>query len=331
MTRSFAWVGVSMLFGGALVVFSACGSEDLSDDDGQAIGGRAGSGVIPGGGRGGSGGAAPMTNLGSHCVTNEDCGGDGLKCVTDKKDGSRFPGGLCTIDCDPGAFDADCAALGENALCTVFAEDDQTGEPTESYCLQGCSLGAEEQCGTRKDVLCIDISLSSDPAPVCLPLCGSDDQCGALQCNGESGYCDATGDPGMKPLGAPCNPDGDPDECADGFCLALENDSPEGFCTSLCRGDAFPQCGWEGEGTAPTGICLVDSDAGPAELGLCGKTCDCDAECGQSAFICRADPGLEELGPKGYCVLRGDSGPTTGIPTCEGGEGGAGGEGGGAN
>jgi hypothetical protein len=338
MKHSLACAGFCLVLGAAFVA-NGCGSEDLDNEGGlvggAGTGGGAGSGGTAGasgcggvsggtggaatGGKGGTGGGVANSPLGSNCVTDVDCG-EGLTCL--KSFGTstdELAGGLCTLACDPALLDVDCDAAEPGSLCVGFTE-------TESYCMEGCMLGADAGCSDRTNVFCIDLSAegSTVPAPVCLPFCVNDDQCTMGVCDHETGLCAAMSDPGTLLLGAACTPvpagtvDPPPDTCAEGFCVSIVEDDSQGVCSQICRGDVVPQCGWAGPGVPLTAICLQPAESGLLDLGLCRKGCNCDMDCGNPDFVCFAEPQLAQFEAAGYCVLSTDAMgmPVVGIPTC---------------
>ena len=149
-------------------------------------------------------------------------------------------------------------------------------------------------------------------------------------CSGESNWCTTAADPGTLPLGSHCDPNAAVDECADGTCF-LYDDAGNGFCSSACRIGTVPQCGWDGQSTDASGLCLlvVDSNASNADVGFCAQLCNCDADCLYPGFICNPVSALGQLGKAGYCFKFASDGGTAdvGIPTCPGGTGGTGGTG----
>lgn len=327
MARISAWAGLGLSMASTLVLFGACGNEDLGDDDNGGLV-DAGSGGAAGADSGSGGSGAGSMALGKSCQSSPDCGAD-LECLTQfGSTADSLPGGLCTMRCDPQLSDADCAAVAEGALCVQLGG---TAEEPEAYCFQGCAEGDPDACHGRKDVVCWDFGDAIAAAPACRPWCMSDEQCGGERCDAEFGSCTPSGDPGDKPIGAACNALASTDECADGFCIPTDEGSDAGWCTSLCRSDVFPQCGWvDPSSTEIPGVCLSAEDAGPADFGFCSATCNCNAEC-PADYVCRALESLEPAGKAGYCVFGGGaSGGSPGIVDCNGGSGGAGGAGGAA-
>ncbi|HLV23021.1 MAG TPA: hypothetical protein VKZ49_19160, partial [Polyangiaceae bacterium] len=140
------------------------------------------------------------------------------------------------------------------------------------------------------------------------------------------------------PLGAVCDATAATDECEQGVCLPLSSAEPtNGVCTMACRPATLPQCGWSGPPDDVSGICLSTADEGPADLGICGATCNCNEECAHPDFVCIAQPSLEDFGARGICLLQSEDEPEPGIETCPtgggagaGGAAGMGGMGGGA-
>jgi hypothetical protein len=213
----------------------------------------------------------------------------------------------------PCQSDADCANLGDGAIC----REAETG-PTEGYCTVPCSdrtpcdafrryhhcltlAGETEsycvpQCRNGAD--CVRDSWTCDPNAgptgddgVCISLCQTDAECGGTAvCNRESGRCEA---PPVDATGAahgePC---GDGSDCTSGFCIDEGTRSAPsgwvgGMCIGLCRlpagfnntnffdGDALPQ-----GGCVEDAVCIPGgSQTAEGDLGTCYHECTSMADC----------------------------------------------------
>jgi hypothetical protein len=167
----------------------------------------------------------------------------------------------------------------------------------------------------------------------CVPTCRGDFDCAPGRfCDFSTGFCVASEPPGL-PIGSPCDPTLAVDPC-NGFCLAAEGTGGEGTCGAYCSASVIPAgCGWNGEGEAEAG-CLfatvISRDAAggislaTSDLMLCGKLCDCNAECPATNEFCidenAGDPtvGIEAIfGRAGYCrsLLSGETEADT-LATC---------------
>jgi hypothetical protein len=241
-----------------------------------------------------------------------------LFCLTnDAFAGSGPPGGLCTMRC---TTDGQCLELDDDLYCVQFTD-------TTRVCLEGCTTGSagEPKCHQRDDFACSLLGVipgsvvcdSSDDCQAgelcdatgvcgkivtsCLPTCGGNFDCGPGQfCSFASGFC-LNQQPGGLPLGSACT-ESDPDPC-NGFCT-------EGECSALCTITTLPfGCGWNGQGVAEA-ACLFTTflsppgDAGIGDVGLCGKLCDCNAECPLAGEYCVDESEglvLDVWGRNGYC------------------------------
>ncbi len=196
----------------------------------------------------------------------------------------------------PCSEDAECADIGEGAICVKATGADPVfqGGPSDGYCSKpcqtsgdcpgltnicfkpmgaaegrcvlGCELGPELnylndpldefKCHAREDVACYRIAAGD----VCLPTCTNDTACPADRyCNLAAGVClDKTNLPTGKKLGMTCNPMAAPDECGNGFCIG--SGMGKGFCSGVCTlgGDALgmPNMAATDCGGLENGLCL---------------------------------------------------------------------------
>jgi hypothetical protein len=151
----------------------------------------------------------------------------------------------------------------------------------------------------------------------CIPTCGGDFDCGSGQyCDFASGFCVPVRPTGL-PIGSLCDPTLATDPC-NGFCQATDSTGSEGTCGAFCSASLTAVgCGWNGQGTAEAGCLfatIVSRDASgdislaESDLMLCGKLCDCNADCVAANDYCldenAGDPAasIQALfGRGGYC------------------------------
>ena len=263
-----------------------------------------GSGGLATGGSGGSGtGGSPPggSPLGGACTESSQCPA-GLTCVTNIG-GQTLPGGLCTTTCGSDAADpdAECAELRVGALCIALGPEGAE----EPWCVEPCVEGQSTACHGRQNAACFRLVNTATQEPVanaCIPLCSNDAHCAPLVCNGESGLCAPTRDPGTLPIGSPCDVNALTDQCANGFCAEYD-DAGNAFCTAYCRGAS--SCGWTGptSGTTPQALCALTAavSPGPVDVGFCAQTCGTSTPCLQSLFVCSPDATLASFGLDGIC------------------------------
>lgn len=183
-----------------------------------------------------------------------------------------------------------------------------------NYCLSGCSAtyAGVPKCGGRADVACAftgsdtptsrtcdtyadcdatelcDRGYCAVPLLACVPTCGGDYACGpGRYCDFSSGLC-SDSPPAGAPIGASCIPADDRD--CDGFC-GTDLDGSTGTCSASCTfNDAHTGCGWDGTGPADAaclfGTSLSDGPSKPGDVGVCGKLCDCNADCTNPGQYC---------------------------------------------
>jgi hypothetical protein len=322
-------------------------------------GGASGGGSLAGAGAG-AGDASVLPGrpdglpwLGMACRRAEDCGEQGLRCLTDNEDfmdGQGAPaGGLCTTDCEA---DADCRAFDATAVCATLAEAPlvlaYAATTVQRLCMPGCELGAPSgatKCHGRADMACRPFApdhpatcfLPTDVCPddtfcyrgacrelACGPRCNADSDCNANRhCNFFTGLCDIEA-PEPVPVGADCPNDELSNTCGGGNCLELsdaEGARVKRACTHSCT--IGQVCG---EGT---GACVLPrfQNFSVGDAGYCVQRCDCDSDCRHPLDRCVpfGDAETEKAyGSHGVC----DAVPEGTVTlTCDDGQGGAGGAG----
>ncbi len=324
----------------AAALGSACGTSN--DPSGGGGGGTAGAGGSPVGGAAGAGGVSgaagtgggDLNPLGRRCTADADCGDLGLFCLTANStdlDGEGPAKGYCTIECSDGES---CSLVGESARCRELQNGKQ-------FCFEGCSFGPlgtttleDTKCHGRPEVACTPLYVGQNnvfDAPVCVPRCNSDADCGgSLRCSPRTGTC-TTADPSGGAVGDPCTPDEFGGNCR-GWCspVVLPGTSTiyTHMCTEGCTSGAWPSCGGDtGNGGAASAACAGENTTvgknggtGAGDLAVCVPTCNCNAECKNPDFACYAskDPSFEKkYGKPGRCY-----GPKTsanpGIEVCPG-------------
>jgi hypothetical protein len=316
---------------------SSGGSTGKGGSGGSILGGSSGS-AGKGGSSGSSGSSGNNTTaLGAACQSDADCNDDRLTCLTTLADGTSLPGGLCTLPC---TSDGQCFEITDNTFCVGFSE---TETYCIESCLTGSGSGAVPKCHERDEVACTIIGLdtgaggdeceTSDDCPGeqlcstdgvcgaivtgCSPTCGADSQCAVGECDYRTGLCSEDKPSSLLPIGSRCTVPGedDPEPC-DGFCVPTEADSTDGECGAFCV--ATPTgvgCGFDGSepGEAACLFATIISppdaeggrDVGPNDVMLCGKLCDCNAQCPIADELCmdESEDGLiaAVFGRNGYC------------------------------
>lgn len=334
-------VGVALALGAGLAL-GACGGHERTDPGISSVGpggsaGRDSSELAPPvAGEAGemTGELQPLESaraLGAACVSNADCGAEGLTCLGADQDLglglAAVPGGLCTATC---STDAECQAFGRGAVCAKLTEAPlapDLGSVTTAprYCMAGCAPGAPggaSKCHARGDLSCRPFAppraqRCAATAPACPdglncfrgycrefacgPRCNGDTDCSAGRtCDVRSGLCTQAAVP-ATPIGLFCDPDAPSSPCRSGSCLVLfdENNVKTGsFCTQSCVLGAPCANG--------RGACRLPrfSDYEVGDVGYCQPTCDCNADCQLPGDECIAwgDPDAEQLyGSKGVC------------------------------
>lgn len=312
---------------------------------GGSGGGSSGAGAQPSSG-GSGGGGGENAGLGAECESDADCT-SGLTCLQAGSNSLALGGpasGLCSAPCgssdDPLKNDEDCQRIAAGARCVQWDE-------TVSYCLEGCTLGPEaDKCHGRLNTICYptlrstgepcasDIDCADDegcfqlegenptcfeqPA-ACFPWCANDADCPSGRfCNARNGLC-VDEEPTIKRFGESCDPDAAVNECS-GDCYV-------DTCFELCSLTVYPSCNSESRTHASAAciIQLLDEASAPGDAGLCGRLCDCSAEC-PAGLVCVAfedsNGAFSFLGRTGACLTSGTGNELVECPL--GGEGGAG-------
>jgi len=255
------------LLGSALAGCALAGGLVGCDDDGGSDGGvgDAGPGVEP-------------SALFGACQQDSQCPGEGAICRTAAE---GFPGGYCTVPCM------------DRTPCDdgfVYNHCLRRGDVEQSYCELRCLNGID--CG-RDGWTCLN--QFEDDSGACIPVCGSDEQCGdGAQCNPFTGECTTEPVPDIGAVtGETCAND---DACRSGACITEVDDAGQpsgwvgGYCISNCilppgyntnsffEGDALPSGSCPGDT-----VCLPRTfrAASRGDLGACYDQCTGDGDCRQ--------------------------------------------------
>ena len=333
MVKARTWFTLFIISLLTIAATASCGSDEATGGGGGA--GGMGAILTAGTSSGRAGGSGVTSNLGLKCSTDAQCG-TGFVCATASGStiGSGGPqDGMCTLACQTSN---DCEAVQPGAACFNFGTD----SATKLYCLAACQQGGDAsalptKCQGRDDFACIDLrdaATSNVPDPFCLPLCTSDEKCGAgLFCNKGSGLCTKT-KPTGDPVGTDCNPAATTDTC-EGFCIRTTADGvtpQKGTCTEFCAG--FFDCQYKG--SKPGGLCggPLSDTFGVLDLGYCLPSCNCTGDCTFPGDLCRKWVLPDEssiatsLGTDGLCYPQVSD--SVELSCGEGGAGGTGGAGG---
>jgi hypothetical protein len=291
----------------------------LSDDESLP---SATSGTGPGAGGGGGKSPVDPSLIALPCDGDDDCGGEpGLRCITVDADDTVLPsvfgsttpsgvaGGYCTKDC---TLDDECP------FGSICVQNDTAG-----ICVRTCEFGspmlqaldeplAADKCHGRDDLMCAPLTNGFD---ACLPVCGSDDQCGSRHCNLRMGLCTDEPRQGL-PLGAgSCTPD-------DMETTDLNEDSCTGFCQPFSGDGLQPDlhscsawCSYGGElastqncGGPANGLCVFPADvnglqSGTGDLAFCAGSCTSHDGCSWATGMFCFDLGVLETYHVGYCLV----------------------------
>ncbi len=260
--------------------------------------------------RDGAGGSAmeqegPAPLIGRACSEDVECG-SGLRCFQSDADeffGAGPSGGYCTVQCTQNT---DCTSVDPQSQC-------QSG-----LCLRTCrsmnpTSVRENKCLTRRDVVCqseaylgITAFSGARQAGLCMPQCGSDEDCGERFCDLARGLCVATR-PAGAPVGAACAVNAD---CLGGTCVPADGASMQRLCTAPCVFGQPVGCG-DGVSAEPRNYACLQplmrgafSAEGLGDVGLCVEVCTTDADCAQAenGFVCRPDDRVARVGRSGFCL-----------------------------
>jgi hypothetical protein len=301
MGRHNAWFWVLLFAAGGMVW--SCGDDEAVPVETGAGGmgpatasGQTGPTVA---GTGGSG-----SPVGLPCSGDAECGGD-LRCITPGDDspvlGGGAVGGYCSKDC------IDSSECPDGTTCITT---DAGGE-----CFLNCTIGeppqgmyindplSENKCHGRDDVRCSQVAEGTE---VCIPNCGTDDQCAGRFCSKRFGACVDSASTG-RDNGELCDEAAkDEDGCA-GFCQPFSDDVVS-ICSQPCvlDGDnknfeATNDCG----GLA-NGVCaFAPAGYGPGDFGRCAGVCTAhDDTCASPDFWCFTTNYAPE--GAGYCFTAAD-------------------------
>lgn len=226
----------------------------------------------------------PTRDIGSPCLTDDDCGAAEtlLGCLDQENDG--FLGGYCTIT----AFGA----------CPAGSHLSQFGGPLAFNCVRDCASDADCR---ESGYACVDSDF--DGTRECAPFAEGDlelgDSCSDYwDCAGGAlvGCTIATfGGPEGEFCTARCNParEREQGECPDRMlCMAGRCSPSEEIC-------------FTGDGLCPVNrYCTVDEDADCLGINASvGDPCSADEDCGLSVDVaCSTE---EEGFPGGYCMVQG--------------------------
>jgi hypothetical protein len=249
----------------------------------------------------------PTPLVGRSCSEDVQCG-PGLRCYASDANeffGAGPAGGYCSLPCTQNP---DCTGVDPQSQCT------------EGLCLRTCrsmdpTSVRENKCLTRRDVVCqSEAYLGVTPfsglrqAGLCMPQCGSDEDCGERFCDLARGLC-VTTRPTGAPVGAECEVNQD---CLGGSCVNADGSGLSRLCTGPCVFGQPVGCG--------DGVWLGD-------VGFCVEVCDVDADCAQvgNGFACRPDARVVRVGRAGFCLTAtptdggdaGDGGLDSGVGDAE--------------
>jgi hypothetical protein len=252
--------------------------------------------------------------LAASCQTDRDCGRD-LFCWSSSAQSffgraGGVAGGYCTAACETAA---QCTAFDARAGCG------------DGLCFLGCFSGeaapGEGKCRERGDLACWSIATlglqAFDPrvrqAGICLPLCGSDEDCAGRACDLATGLCVDAPSTGAA-IGAACERD---EQCAGRVCQASRV-AGASFCSAPCSFGALG-CGYGGNAQPRGATCLTpatfdeNGSEGVGDVGLCLELCDQAADCAQPGWQCAPVP--DAVGRTGFCTApSGDAGVDGGSP-----------------
>lgn len=231
-----------------------------------------------------SSGSSVQDRIAEPCTEDVQCGA-GARCIKSSDNNPIFGGGpadgYCTIDCKE---DADCP--GTTSICLTDMNEEN------GICLRGCEFGPdlefiddpldEEKCWGREDLRCQEIGNS----PVCVPTCGSDDQCAGRKCDPQLTVCVDMPNMGTLENGQACDPMAP--QC-DGVCVSFSTDDPQKpvtMCSNWCvlggeLNGSFDCGGLTG------GLCAFSPQGnGPGDFGVCAPACTDHDGCQHPNFWC---------------------------------------------
>jgi hypothetical protein len=253
-------------------------------------------------GEGGAPNAGLLSALvGRSCTESSQCGA-GLTCLTSTSNdffGAGPANGYCTAGC---TADAECASIDPQAVC-VGADATQAGGG--GLCARTClsqdpRTALENKCLGRRDVVCQSEAYLGSAAftgnrqdGLCLPQCGSDEDCGTRRCDLARGLCTDTVATGAA-IGAACTQNSD---CAGNACVQIGGQT---FCSAPCVFGQPVGCGSGVSSPSIEAACLrprvtgLTGSEGRGDIGFCIELCSQTSDCEQGAggkFEC--DPSDE--------------------------------------
>jgi len=289
----FERISVLLLAAGTFAAgFWGCSGDDPADTDDTGAGGSGTtSGTTTGPTTTSSSGGA-NSDLGAACTSNDQCG-MGNRCIlataNDPILGGGPAGGYCSRDC---ATNTDC---GNNGVCIGA----QQGTP--GSCFLACENGPapmfidepldENKCHGREDVACTGLQAG---LTACLPVCGSDTQCGGRMCDPRAGVCVDNANTGLG-IGAACDPEATDDACA-GTCIGFSDGGS--MCSQACvfggSLEGTPDCGG-----LDKGLCIfLPEGSGAGDYGVCTAACTEHDDCQNPLFFCSSVPWYDG---NGFC------------------------------
>jgi hypothetical protein len=284
--RSSKWAMLSAALLGATAAFGGCRvkHDDKGTGGTSVVAATTAPSVASVGSVSSTGSGMMGGKLGKQCTKDGDCDAGG-RCVTPADDdpvfGGGAVGGYCTKDC---LGDDECEKLGAGSAC-IFPQGANKGE-----CLLGCTIGpalmylddelSQTKCHGREDAMCYPLPGN---VTACVPVCGTDAQCGGRKCDPLTGSCVDKPHTG-KPNGALCNDAASTNECA-GFCQKFTG-APS-ICTSPCTlGGELAQT--DDCGGINKGLCTYKPGGyGAGDFGRCAAACDKHDICGHPAWWCQ--------------------------------------------
>jgi hypothetical protein len=250
----------------------------------------------------------------------------------------------CDSDADCGDDpDADCIQASENEpfFTAFFAVDDVVGGPAGGYCTKSCEKDAdcphdavctgdicikectfgeppltgladplsEDKCHGRDDLMCVPTQGGN---ALCIPVCGSDVECGGRACDLRTRVCTDAGREGVG-LGSPCVPDDeatllDEDVCA-GICQLFVDDGDNSIhmCSASCSlggaVGATHNCGGPDLGICAFGVSASDVSSALGDYGVCTAACAQHDDCNYLVGLFCLDLGLLDDVGKRYCYV----------------------------
>lgn len=248
----------------------------------------------------------PATLIGRTCVEDAECG-SGLRCYQSTANdffGGGPAHGYCSAPC---AQTSECTAIDSQSQC-------EAGVCIRTCRSQNPTSVLENKCLSRPDVVCqseaylgIEGFNGSRQRGLCMPQCGSDEDCGSRFCDLARGLC-VGARPTGAPVGALCEVN---EDCLGGSCVPADSTMTLRICTSPCVFGPPVGCG-DGVSADPRNYACLQpligapfiGSEGLGDVGFCVEICDVDADCAEAAngFACLPDDRLARLGRSGFCL-----------------------------